>query len=240
VPHPAAVREPGGDGGQVPAGQPPRTQPSQRRPQGSSPRHQLHTRQIKLGLLKVVLKYLFDSRTSRAKARLNVSYYIWRIYYSHDLRTNYNAAPGFMYNCRLGFLDPKTHLYSRSETRRPRITINVARTDCCDVIIPFYLGIDLVKLKAAVLRLKEKAANQLASLEGGEEGGALSEIDSQKGNRGHHYGDLDPVFGPPGAGTIIICTEPSLFVRNHHYLYGSRSFHHLAKIVRKTLISTVF
>jgi hypothetical protein len=45
----------------------------------------------------------------------------------------------------------------------------------------FCLGIDLVKLKAAVLRLKEKAANQLASLEGGEEGGALSEIDSQKG-----------------------------------------------------------
>ncbi len=77
----------------------------------------------------------------------------------------------------------------------------------------FVLGIDLVKLKAAVLRLKEKATNQLASLEGGEEGGALSEIDSQKGNREHHNGDLEPVFGPPGAGTIIICTEPSLFVR---------------------------
>jgi hypothetical protein len=60
--------------------------------------------------------------------------------------------------------------------------LNVARTVCCDVMISlFCLGIDLVKLKAAVLRLKEKATNQLASLEGGEEGGALSEIDSQKG-----------------------------------------------------------
>jgi hypothetical protein len=47
------------------------------------------------------------------------------------------------------------------------------------------LGIDLPKLKLAVLRLKEKAALQLASLEGGEEsaeaGGSISEIDSQKG-----------------------------------------------------------
>jgi hypothetical protein len=43
-----------------------------------------------------------------------------------------------------------------------------------------------VKLKAAVLRLKEKATNQLASLEGGEEAGGLSEIDSQKGNGEHH------------------------------------------------------
>jgi hypothetical protein len=51
-----------------------------------------------------------------------------------------------------------------------------------------------VKLKAAVLRLKEKATNQLASLEGGEEGGALSEIDSQKGNREHHCGDLKPLL----------------------------------------------
>ncbi len=39
----------------------------------------------------------------------------------------------------------------------------------------------------------------------------------------------DPyVFGPPGSVPV------------HHYLYGSGSFNHQAKIVRKTLISTVF
>ena len=59
VPHPAAVREPGGDGGQVPAGQPARTQPSQRRPQGSSPRHQLHTRQINKKNSKI-MEFIFE------------------------------------------------------------------------------------------------------------------------------------------------------------------------------------
>jgi len=51
-------------------------------------------------------------------------------------------------------------------------------------------GIDLVKLKAAVLRLKEKAVSQLGSLEGSEEGASLTEIDSKKGNREPSY----PVF----------------------------------------------
>jgi hypothetical protein len=39
----------------------------------------------------------------------------------------------------------------------------------------------------------------------------------------------DPyVFGPPGSGSV-----------SHKYGSGSGSFHHQAKIVRKTLISTV-
>jgi hypothetical protein len=43
--------------------------------------------------------------------------------------------------------------------------------------------------------------------------------------------DLDPfVFGPPGSASGSV---------SHKYGSGSGSFHHQAKIVRKTLISTV-
>ncbi len=50
------------------------------------------------------------------------------------------------------------------------------------------------------------------------------------------YPDLDPdpepsdpyVFGPPGSGSGSICQR-----------YGSGSFHHHAKIVRKTWIPTI-
>ncbi len=86
-----------------------------------------------------------------------------------------------------------------------------------------------MKLKAAVLRLKEKAANQLASLEGGEEAGGLSEIDSQKGNGKHYHGDLGLVLW-------VRIRRNRMFLD----LPGSVSFHHLAKIVIKTLISTVW
>jgi hypothetical protein len=58
---------------------------------------------------------------------------------------------------------------------------------------PIVKGIDRTRLRSALLRLKEKAANQLASTggqeaaggedAGGSGGGAGSEIDSQKGER---------------------------------------------------------
>ncbi len=47
----------------------------------------------------------------------------------------------------------------------------------------------------------------------------------------NHVVDPDPyVFGPPGSASGSVC---------HKYVSGSGPFHHQAKIVRKSLISTV-